>query len=110
MEDSRPYYNPSATNTLVRAQAGYTRLCGVQLLNGNAAIVYLQLFDAAATTDVTLGTTVPDKVIKCEASVEKDVAFEHRPRFKNGLVYAVTTGAGNSSAPGAVSPLSLDLA
>jgi len=108
--ESRPLYNAAATNTLVLAQAGYTRLSGIQLLNGNAAIVFLQLFDAAAVANVTLGTTVPNKVIKCEASVEKDVLFVKAPRFNNGLVYAVTTTAGGSTAPASVSPLNLDLA
>lgn len=106
---SRPYYDAAATNTVVLAQKGVTDLASLQLLNGNAAITYIQLFDSATTAAVSLGSTAPTKVIKCEASVEKDKEWANPVRFNNGLCYALTTGAANSTAPSSVSILQLDL-
>jgi len=107
---SRPIFDSSVVATVERAQAGATSLCGIQLQNANAAVAYLQLFNAAATADVTIGTTAPTKVIKCEASVEKAIDFPHPPLFASGLCYAITTTPTGSTALGAACTLNIDLA
>lgn len=107
MEASRPIWAPSVAGTVLLAQKGVTKLCSVQIQNGTAAILYLQLFNAQSAADVTIGTTVPDKVIKVEASVAPFFNFTHPPRFDLGLCYATTTSAGNST--GAASAISFDL-
>lgn len=78
-----------------------TRLWCIEVVNGDAGTRYMQCFDAAATGDVTLGTTVPNFVIALDSSGVK--ALEHIGPFGNGLVFnlglvvAVTTTATGST-------------
>ena len=69
-------------------------------INTAGAASYLQLFDAATAGAVTVGTTVPDVVIKMASS---DPVTEPMPgdgvEFHNGIVAAATTTAtGNTGA------------
>lgn len=105
---SRTLWAPSVAGTVLLASKGLTKLCSAQVQNGTAAILYLQLFDAAAAADVTIGTTVANKVLKVEASVAPFFAFTVPPEFKLGLCYATTTTAGGST--GAASAIAFDLA
>lgn len=81
--------------------AGGQRLHGVEVVNGDAAVRYIQCFDKAATGDVTLGTTVPDFVIPLNsnavAALEHIGPFGDGVRFYLGLVVAVTTTATGST-------------
>jgi hypothetical protein len=110
MTDARPIFVASVTNTVLLLAKGYTRLASVNVLNANAAIVYLQLFDAAAAADVTIGTTVPDKTIKIEASVAPIISFNIPPRFNKGLCYAITTTDTGAIAVGSACDVNFDIA
>lgn len=70
-----------------------------QLVNPNASIAYLQLFDANSAAGVTLGTTVPNYIIGLPASGSVGLA-DINAGFKNGLVIAATTTANGSVAVG----------
>ena len=106
--NSRTLFAPTVTGTVLLASKGTTYLCDVEIQNGTAAILYLQLFNAQSATDVTIGTNVPNKVIKVEASVARQVTFPTPAEFPLGLCYATTTTATGSI--GAASVISFDLA
>ena len=83
----------------ILVQTGNTLLYGYDILNGEAAVSYLQLFDAAALTDVTLGTTVPDYVIGNAASVSTARSLCKPLYFDLGLcIFSTTTSTGNTGA------------
>lgn len=70
----------------------------VEAINTTASQAYLQLFDAATTDAVTVGTTIPTYVLKSLAS---DPALDklHETVFSKGIVAASTTTAlGNTGA------------
>lgn len=107
MEPSRTIWAPTVAGTVLLASKGLTKLTSAQVQNGTAAILYLQLFNAVAAADVTIGTTAPDKVLKVEASVAPFFTFANPPEFKLGLCYATTTTATGST--GAASAISFDV-
>lgn len=80
--------------------AGPTRLRGVYALNVDNELSWIQIFDAAATGDVTLGTTAPDMSIPVAASGgTREITFpEEGVTFNAGIVVAATKGASNSTA------------
>ncbi len=107
------YRNASlnATAVLVNGAA-----CAVQWLNidntMNTAKSFLQLYDAAATSDVTVGTTTPTYTLVIPGSGAYDTALGDRDRhvfdFKNGIVAAATTTITGNTNPGTAIMLNLD--
>jgi hypothetical protein len=68
--------------------------------NPNAALVYIQFFDVAATTSVTLGTTAPTFYVAVPAfGGVVDTSFVTGFVFKNGVVVACTTTPTGNTAP-----------
>lgn len=73
--------------------------------NPNATDLWVQLFDAAETTDVTLGTTVPDWFTFIPAGdgtndgAVIDDFYNAPVQFQKGIVYAVTTTVGGATGP-----------
>lgn len=108
MTSSRTLWAATSDGTVRLASKGATQLCDLQLLNGVAAITYLQLFNAQSAADVTLGTTVPDKVLVVPASVGVFFTFPNPAEFPRGLCYATTTTSTGST--GAACSISFDLA
>lgn len=102
---SIPLLDLTADETLTLIKTGYTLLHRVELENPNTTGMYLQLFDAAAVSDVTLGVTTPTAVIPIPAGDGTEngiraIGYESAPpRFYKGLVYAVTTTATGSTGP-----------
>lgn len=70
----------------------------VHFLNGDAAIRYLQIFDADDVADVTLGTTAPTYVIHMGASAGGTVILPRGLGLRRGLVACATTLPSNSVA------------
>lgn len=73
-------------------------LHALELSNLDAAVAWLQIFDATDHTAVTLGTTVPKLSLHVAASADKgphDLDFG----FNSGLVFAVTTTDGGAVLP-----------
>lgn len=88
-------------NPGVLVQTGNTTLWGFSIANGAAATTYVQLFDAAALTDVTLGTTTPDAWIALPASVAVNhpVSTKGLLNFTKGLVaFSTNSATGNTGA------------
>lgn len=81
---------------LVKSTRGL--LTGWALLNGAAAVTWVQFFDAAALADVTLGTTTPIMAIPMVASGETH-AVGAEIAFTTGIVvFSTTTLTGNTGA------------
>lgn len=66
----------------------------LRVINGDAGIRYLQLFDKATTGAVTLGTTVPifTALLDASTTVDQPIDIGKGLRFSVGIVAAVTTG------------------
>lgn len=78
-----------------------TRLGGYFIGNtANAAVSYVQIFDAASTSAVTLGTTAPklSLAIPANGSANLNISDEGI-KFLNGIVIAVTTTRAGSTGP-----------
>lgn len=103
------YRNTAVTNSAVLVRSGRTDIFGWSLPNANASAVYIQLFDVADTSSVTLGTTAPTEVILIPASGQNIAEESERPwrQFTNGLAIAATTTATGSTAPGSATSLSI---
>lgn len=91
----------AATATLV--QGGPVTLTAIHAINTTAADAYIQIFDAAAIANVTVGTTVPDWVVMSDFGVGlvsvSDGLPTHGLSFRNGLVaVSTTTPTGNTGA------------
>jgi hypothetical protein len=101
------YFNGALAATTVLASgtaptttapgAGYVAgvLDTALIQNPNAALSFVQLFDAAATSAVTLGTTTPTAVIPCASNAITPVTnlTGMGLRFRKGIVAAATTTA-----------------
>ena len=96
------YVNGSVTATpvLVVTEA-YARLYQYNLgnPNGNTGPVYVQFFDAASASSVTLGVTVPTFVLQIPPNGVTDGPFPFPYVFTNGVVIADTTTPTGSGAP-----------
>ena len=72
-------------------QAGECNLWGWQAMNDVAAVTYIQLFNAAALVDVTLGTTTPDAWFALITSKPGRVILQRPINFPLGLCAFSTT-------------------
>lgn len=84
-----PYANGAVDGTTLLAVSGYGSIAGIALENPNASNAYLQIFDAAKTSDVTLGTTPPTAIIPLAAGWT--IAGPWPQKFNKGIVIAATT-------------------
>lgn len=100
-------YDASVTATTELLAKGCVLINSVEVENPNTSVVYLQLFDAALTTDVTLGSTAPTttRLIPAGDGTNNGVRildFTDPLRFEVGVVYAITTTRSGSTAPSSV--------
>jgi len=87
----------NATKAEVDDNAG-ALIHSITVLNATAAEAFLQVFDADAD-DVTVGTTVRDFVIGCDAVQQLHCAFPVPIHFTTGFTIASTTARdGNTNA------------
>jgi hypothetical protein len=68
-------------------------LLTIHIHNNTDAVAFVQVFDAAATTDVTLNTTVPTLSFGVAASGVANYEFSRGANFPLGIVIASTTTA-----------------
>lgn len=96
------------TTTLVKVGGSSTRLVNSFFGNtANTATTYVQFFDVAETTDVTLGTTAPTFSWPLPAESSERGPWPHF--FKKGIVIAATTTRTGSSAPSTAIDYNLSL-
>lgn len=106
---SDPYFDSSATGAVELLRSGRSLLSFFEVTNPNTSDVYLQLFDAAATSSVSLGSTTPKLSLQCPAGTSTTVRgvraenFGDPIEFANGICYAVTTTSTGSTSPGTAS-------
>jgi hypothetical protein len=94
MAESKPIEDLTVAELVV---AGPVNVRGILVHNGVASVVNVQLFDAAESGDVTLGTTAPNIVVPLAASSVVHVDLTGVP-FSLGLVAAATTDFLNDTA------------
>lgn len=99
LADSLPY-SSSLTNTVVNVTTAATRLAGYYIDNPNAAMTYIQLFNATAGA-VTLGSTAPTLSFGIPASAAANLAGM-RVSFTTALSIAATTTRAGSTGPSSV--------
>ena len=105
MDNARPYRSLVGNATAVLASKGYTTVKLCNIFSKNNEDNWLHLYNAAAATDVTVGTTVPDQSYAVATSdntayVMTDVNMHGGLRFDLGLVFAVTKElSGAATAP-----------
>lgn len=93
-----PYFSAAVGATAVLVASGQTLLYGWQIKNPQVTIGYLQIFDAAAAADVTVGTTVRKLALGLAASgIESDMPAKP-VAFGLGIVIACTTTATGNTA------------
>lgn len=81
----------------IKASAGL--LYGWSIINTTAAVAYVQVFEAAAVGDVTLGTTTAKFVIPLAANGVINVALAKPIKLVTGIVaFATTTPTGSTGA------------
>ena len=92
-----------AANAAVAVKASSAILYNVEMDNtANGASSYLKLYNLAAAS-VSVGTTVPDWVCMCPASVSRTFTIPTGLTFGTALSYCATTAGGTS---GSTSPSS----
>lgn len=88
-------YRRNVTQTKVEVSPNRIALRGLLFHNDDAAAAYLQIFDKVIG-NVTVGTTVPDAVVRLAADSFIEVNF-FNAIFENGITIAVTTTAEGST-------------
>jgi hypothetical protein len=90
MSKKVPYQNLDADESEDLAFGGPCELIGGSAYNGHSAVTFLKIYDAAAVSAVTVGTTVPKFVIGIPAT--SAVAIPPAD-FTSGVVVACTLNA-----------------
>ncbi len=83
------YRNQTTTVRTVKEVAGV--LTGWYVYNPNAVVAFLQFFDVAAGTSVTLATTVPDLSFGVPTVAAANLLDGAGIPFANGIKFACTT-------------------
>jgi hypothetical protein len=93
--------DPSADNTVQYPVVGAGNILGIYIDNtGNGVPTYVKFYDDV-DPGVTVGTTVPEHIIMCPASVARMVTIPEGIAFATGLGYAAVAEPGT---PGTTSP------
>lgn len=94
-----PLRRSALTNTVVTNKGTPGVMGGYHCYNPAAAVTYLQIFDVASATTVTLGTTVPDLSFGIPAGGGGNLEWANGVAFTLGTKIAATTTATGSTAP-----------
>ncbi len=101
---AKPFFDGSVSNTVKKIVEGApAELDHLEVSNPAGVDIFLQLFDTAKASDVTLGGTTPNQSYLIPGGSGGRGAFDRvfvRPMlFEKGLSYAATTGPENNVAP-----------
>jgi hypothetical protein len=97
------YTNPALTTGVAQIKATSGRIYDLHIDNANTAMTYVQFFDVAAATTVTLGTTTPTFILAVAAGGVLDKTMVYPYAFANGIkIAATTTATGSTAAASAV--------
>jgi hypothetical protein len=96
---SHSAFYAAQTTTVQTVKPTSGALCGYYIYNPNSSVAYVQFFDVASGTTVTLNTTVPTLSIGIPATAAANLFDGTGLEFKNGLKLAATTTATGLTAP-----------
>jgi len=96
LETSHSVALDDAPGVAVKASQGL--LYGWHIKNRDPTACYVQIFNAAAVGDVTLGTTKPKLSVGIEANGKAEASFERPFTFDTGIVIFSTETAEGSTA------------
>lgn len=107
-----PHNNVSVNATAELVSASARRLNDLHVFHLNTADVFIQIFDAVAAADVTVGTTTADIAYLVPASDGTnrgalDKMFSVPLYFTDGIVIAVTTTPTGNTSPAAAAHVAL---
>jgi hypothetical protein len=93
-----PYRNIAGNATAKLAALGSYNVARASISNKSDDDIWLHFYDAAAATDVTVGTTTPIHSEFCPYSdgthyTARELHFNDTLRFEKGIVWAVTKEA-----------------
>jgi hypothetical protein len=104
------YAQASLSTTLTVAQAAPATMVYWNISNPNSGTIYVQFFDAATTSGITLGTTAPKFWIAVPpTNGVTDGTSVPGIAFQSGVVIAATTTPTGNTAPGTAIPITLGL-
>jgi hypothetical protein len=91
------------TNSVVSVKTSAGELGGYHCLNQSGAVAYVQVFDAASSGGVTLGSTAPTLSFGLPAAASLpgggNLEWSNGIHFASGIQVAATTTATGSTAP-----------
>ena len=92
-ESVAQYIANNSVTSAALCVTGQVWVKGIHDINTTASTAFVQLFDAAAAADITLGTTVPTYVVRSAATSCSDPHNipSHGLLFRLGVVVACTT-------------------
>src|SRR5216117_681653 len=96
---SHSAFYAAQTTTVQTVKAGEGALTGYYVYNPNSSVAYVQFFDVASGTAVTLGTTTPTLSFGIPATAAANLFDGTGFQFRNGLKLAATTTATGATAP-----------
>ena len=102
------YQNDALAATAVLVKTGKTKIKGYHIYNPGNAAAYIQFFDAAAASDVNVGTTV-HKVAIGIPTVAQTFRGLCNMKFTLGLVIACTSGVATNGAPNAANIVTIEI-
>lgn len=73
-----------------------------------AATIYVKMFNSIAA--ITVGTSIPDWVFMCPASVRIPIPFPGGVAFSNGLQVCTTTAGGTAGSTAVATPPTIKIA
>ncbi len=89
-------------------KASQANLYGYQLMNKAGSNQWLHIFNASATSAVTLGTTIPAKSVGVPATGGANLTYAVPPTFAQGIVIAVVSAEGGTTAGASAMTVNLD--
>lgn len=108
------YSNTALTNTVVAVKSSAGKLFALRLINTNAAVVYVQLFNVG-TGSVTLGSTAPTQVVAVPPGSTASPGFYDMylpaagSNWSTAISAAATTTSTGSTAPGTAVIISAEI-
>ena len=106
---SAPYQNDALAAIAVLVRTGLCSLCGYHVYNPGSAATYIQFFDAAAASEVTVGTAVHTFAIGLPITGGAARTLSKPLKFTKGIVVACTSGVATNGAPQTANVVELEV-
>ena len=94
---SSPFLDAALSDTAVLVKTGKVGLASFDVYNPSNAVAFVRFYDAAAASDVTIGTTVPVYVVGAKTVEFASGRFTRPIQFTKGMVIGGVTTFADSS-------------